>query len=76
MCPTSSLDARTITGWSGQPHRCVVMSPDRSHSAHVANVVTPTDGLDPRIALASSIHASPGGYAVLVGEWALDSRRH
>jgi hypothetical protein len=31
------------------------------------SVLTATDGIDPRIALASSIHASPGVYAVLVG---------
>ncbi len=31
------------------------------------SVVTPTAGIDPRIALATSVHASPGVYAVLVG---------
>jgi hypothetical protein len=31
------------------------------------SVLTPTDGVDPRVALATSIHASPGVYAVLVG---------
>jgi hypothetical protein len=30
-------------------------------------VVTPTEGIDPRAALASSIHASPGVFAVLLG---------
>lgn len=32
-----------------------------------AAVLTPTAGVDPRIALATSLHASPGVYAVLVG---------
>lgn len=31
------------------------------------SVVTPTEGIDPRVALASSIHASPGVYALLIG---------
>lgn len=31
------------------------------------SVLTPTDGVDPRVALASSMHASPGVYAVLIG---------
>ncbi len=31
------------------------------------NVITPTEGVDPRTALATSIHAAPGVYAVLVG---------
>jgi len=31
------------------------------------SVISPTDGIDPRVALASSIHASPGVYALLVG---------
>jgi NAD-dependent SIR2 family protein deacetylase len=31
------------------------------------SVVTPTEGIDPRVALASSIQASPGVYALLIG---------
>ena len=33
----------------------------------VTPVVTPTAGVDPRVALATSMHAAPGVYAVLVG---------
>jgi hypothetical protein len=35
--------------------------------AMASPVVTPTAGVDPRVALATSMHAAPGVYAVLVG---------
>jgi SIR2-like domain len=38
--------------------------PDRLSSP---SVITPTIGVDPRVALATSLHAAPGLYAVLVG---------
>jgi hypothetical protein len=37
------------------------------HIEVAMTVISPTDGVDPRAALASSIHASPGVYALLAG---------
>lgn len=47
---------------------CLVRPSPRLPSAHVSEAaMTPTAGVEPRIALAASLHASPGLYAVLVG---------
>jgi hypothetical protein len=37
------------------------------HPEAASAVITPTKGVDPRDALATSLHASPGVYAILVG---------
>lgn len=40
---------------------------DGAVSDEAPTLLTPTLGVDPRVALATSMHAAPGVYAVLVG---------